>query len=66
MSPFRRPTTSWTFSRFSQKPGAALCCSMASICDFLPTKSKRVPELENPLLNALGPIDQFVFHEISF
>ena len=35
---------------------------MASICAFLPAKSKRVSELKDPLLNGLGPIDEFAFH----
>jgi hypothetical protein len=35
---------------------------MAAICDFFPSKSKRVPELEDPLADTFGPIDQFAFH----
>jgi hypothetical protein len=35
---------------------------MAAICFFLPSKSKRVPELENPLLDVVRPVNVFAFH----
>jgi hypothetical protein len=35
---------------------------MAAICVFFPSKSKRVPELEDPLLDIVGSIDEFAFH----
>ena len=61
-SPLSSPTTSWAFSRLFQKSVWPICSSMAAICRFLPSKSKRVPELENPLLDIVGPVDMFAFH----
>jgi hypothetical protein len=29
----------------------------------LPAKSKRVPQLQDPLLDVLGPVEELFFHE---
>ncbi len=37
---------------------------MAPAFACLPAKSKRVPQLQNPLPDGFSPIDQFAFHNI--
>ena len=62
LSPFSSTTTSCARSRLFQKSGSPIRCSSAAVLAFLPARSKRVPQLHDPLLDGFGPINPFSFH----